>query len=150
MTSVPDDKANSEKLPLRERIPEYLTVVALGLVGATIVGFVISLIWNVQAAAAIGYTIVSLGVLLLLAGGATGGGYTSLGIGAAGALFGTRRTDEASDEIGSTWSEQARQSPQDRLREGLRPDANPRAFWQVIGGFLFIAIGIAIAASVGA
>jgi undecaprenyl pyrophosphate phosphatase UppP len=37
-----------------------------------------------------------------------------------------------------------RVDPMDRLRKGLRPEANARAFWQVIGGVLYIAIGIGI------
>ena len=82
----------------------------------------------------------------MLAGGATGGGYTSLGIGAAGALFGGRRVDEASEDLGETWSEQTKKTPRERLREGLRPEANARAFWQVIAGFVYIAIGVGLAA----
>lgn len=144
-----DDHQADVQLSLRDRLPDYLAVFGVGLVGSAVVGFIISLIWSVSVGDAVGYTMVMYGVVLLLAGGATGGGYTSLGIGAAGALFGARRTDEADDDVGNTWSDQAKKTPQDRLREGLRPDANPRAFWQVLAGFLYIGIGVAIAALLG-
>ena len=140
-----DDRSNDRDLTLVERLPDYLAVFGLGLAASAVAGFVISLIWNVKVAEAIGYTIVLYGVILLLAGGATGGGYTSLGIGAAGALFGGRRVDEASEDLGETWSEQTKKTPRERLREGLRPEANARAFWQVIAGFLYIAIGVGFA-----
>jgi hypothetical protein len=141
--------ADHGALSFRDRLPDYLAVFGLGFAGSVVVGFIISLIWIVSVAEAVGYTMVFYGVLLLMAGGATGGGYTSLGVGAAGALFGGRRTDEATEEIGATWSDKAKKTPQDRLREGLRPEANPRAFWQVFAGFLYIGLGVAIAALLG-
>ena len=30
------------------------------------------------------------------------------------------------------------------MRQGLRPEANPRAFWQVVGGGLYVGIGLLI------
>ncbi|MCB1247732.1 MAG: hypothetical protein KDB69_10730, partial [Acidimicrobiia bacterium] len=92
MEPSPIEDAGNVTLPLRDRIPEYLAVFGVGFAAATLVGLLVSLIWDVKVASGVGYTIVALGVILLLAGGASGGGYTSLGIGAAGALFGTRRT----------------------------------------------------------
>ncbi len=82
--------------------------------------------------------------MFLLAGGATGGGYTNLGVGAVGAMFGTRRTDEAQSEMDESWGGKPKMDPQERLRKGLRPEANPRAFWQVIGGMLYVGIGLLI------
>lgn len=149
MTSLPNGNADEVELALRDRLPEYLTVFGVGAAAAAGVGVVIALIWKISFAAGIGYTIVALGIILLLAGGATGGGYTSLGIGAATALFGGRRVDEADEDLGDGWSGNLKKSPQDRLREGLRPEANPRAFWQVVGGFSYIALGIAIVALLG-
>jgi hypothetical protein len=149
MDDVYGDQPEFGQLSFRERLPDYLAVFGIGFAGSVVVGLVISLIWKVKVSDAVGYTMAFYGVLLLLAGGATGGGYTSLGVGAAGALFGARRTDEASDDIGNTWSEKAKKSPQDRLREGLRPEANPRAFWQVFAGFLYIGLGVVIAALLG-
>ncbi len=146
MEPLHGNEAHQQALTLRDRLPDYLAVFGFGVLGSAVVGIVISLIWNVGVAESIGYTMVLYGVLLLLAGGATGGGYTSLGVGAAGALFGGRRTDEASDQLGNTWSDNAKKSPHDRLREGLRPEANPRAFWQVLAGFTYIGLGVAIVA----
>lgn len=95
-------------------------------------------IWN-----GVDYTIAMFGVVMLLAGSASGGGYTNLGAGAIGAAFGGRRTDEEDPEHQERQTGQ-RHDPMERLRKGLRPEANPRAFWQVIAGVLYIAIGIGI------
>ena len=35
-----------------------------------------------------------------------------------------------------------RRDPMARLRKGLRPPPNPTAFWQAIGGFVMIALGL--------
>lgn len=67
-------------------------------------------------------------------------------MGAMGALFGTRRVDEPQPEADSSF----KLTPQERLEKGLRPGANPRAFWQVIGGALYIAIGLLILTTSGA
>ena len=34
--------------------------------------------------------------------------------------------------------------PRERLRKGLRPKANPTAFWQVVAGFAYVGIGVAL------
>lgn len=138
------DRDTPERLPLRERMPDYLVVFGVGLAACIVVGLVVFAVSDVSLASSIGYTTVLYGVVLLLAGGATGGGYTNLGVGAVGALFGTRRADEAQDELGESWGSELRDTPQDRLRKGLRPEANPRAFWQVIGGVVYIAVGLAL------
>jgi hypothetical protein len=139
-----EDEPEPQGLPLRDRLPDYLTVFGVGLAACIGVGLVIWLISDVALASAVGYTCVLYGVVLLLAGGATGGGYTNLGIGAAGALFGTRRADEAQDDVESTGGFRDPVSAQERLRRGLRPEANPRAFWQVIGGATYIGLGLVI------
>lgn len=130
-------------LPLRDRIPEYLTVFAVGLVASVGVGLLIGFIFGQGIWNGVGYTIVMFGVVMLLAGGASGGGYTNLGAGAIGAAFGGRRTDEENPEHQERRTGQ-HHDPMERLRKGLRPEANPRAFWQVIAGVLYIAIGIGI------
>jgi len=131
-------------LTLRERMPDYLATFSVGLAVAVLIGLVIWAISDVSLASSVGYTIILYGVVLLLAGGATGGGYTNLGLGAMGALFGTRRSDEAQDEVDVSSSGSRGSDSQDRLRQGLRPEANPRAFWQVIGGGLYVAVGLFI------
>ena len=82
---------------------------------------------------------------LLLAGGATGGGYTHLGLGAAAAVVGGRqRHDEDYDDAEVRRGALKRVSPTDRLRRGLRPERNPRAFWQVVAGFITFAAAMTI------
>ncbi|MDJ0790275.1 MAG: hypothetical protein QNJ71_00090 [Acidimicrobiia bacterium] len=142
----PDDQTTPDHLSLADRMPDYLTVFGVGLAACVGVGFVIFIISDVALASSIGYTIILYGVVFLLAGGASGGGYTNLGIGAAGALFGTRRADEAEDDVATTGGFRDPVTAQERLRRGLRPEANPRAFWQVLGGAAYIAIGIVVIA----
>jgi hypothetical protein len=109
-------------------------------IGATVGGFT-----SAGVGEAAGYTIVTLGVVFLLAGGASGGGYTNMGLGAVGRMFGGRTSDdEIVDDAEARRGGRVRVDPHERLRRGLRPEANPRAFWQVIGGFAYIAIGIAV------
>ncbi|MEN8112912.1 MAG: hypothetical protein ABFS21_00875 [Actinomycetota bacterium] len=136
-----EEFGDDEVLPLRDRIPEYIVVFAIGLGGAAALGLVLGLLLGSGLWTAVGYTIAMLGVVLLLAGGASGGGYTSLGIGAVGGMFGGRRVDEEVDEHERRRSG-AFHDPMERLRKGLRPEANPRAFWQVIAGILYIIVGI--------
>lgn len=139
----PDEPLDDEILPLRDRIPEYLTVFAIGFATSFGVGVVLGLLTGGGAWTGAGYTMMVLGVVLLLAGGATGGGYTHLGAGALGAMFGARRVDEEEQEHQDRRSGKV-QDPMDRLRKGLRPEKNPRAFWQVVAGAAYIAAGIGI------
>jgi len=141
MTS--DEHTDDTVLPLRDRIPEYLTVFAAGLGASAGVGLLIGLIFGQSLWSGVGYTVIMYGVVMLLAGGASGGGYTNLGAGAIGAAFSGRRFDEEGQEDQERQAGQ-RQDPLERLRKGLRPEANPRAFWQVIAGVVYIAMGISI------
>jgi len=139
-----DPGVEESHLTLRERMPDYLATFGVGLAVAVLVGLVIWAISDVSLASSVGYTIILYGVVLLLAGGATGGGYTNLGLGAMGALFGTRRSDEPQDELSTSSSGSRQAESQERLRQGLRPEANSRAFWQVMGGGLYVAAGLFI------
>ena len=130
------------ELPLRERAPEYCAVFAVGLAAAGAVGLLIAAFTESAAATAVGYSMMLLGVLMLFAGGGAGGGYASLGLGE-GAL---RRTF-----LQGTASQQRRHhdtgtDPVDRIRRGMRPQANPAAFWQVVGGALYIGVGLVLVA----
>ncbi len=118
-------------LPLRERMPEYLVIFGVGLAGGVVVGLVIGLIFGVPGYAAVGYTLFALGLFCLLGGGAAGGRYTNLGLGA-----GAGRVKFVYDGDPNVLAE---------LRGGLRPGRNPAAFWMVVAGFLYGAIGLAIA-----
>ena len=140
---TPPEHTDDTVLPLRDRIPDYLTVFVAWLGASVGVGLLIGLIFDQSIWSAVGYTVAMFGVLMLLAGGAAGGGYTNLGAGTIGAAFGGRRVDEEEQEHQERRSGR-QQDPMERLRKGLRPEANPRAFWQVIAGILYIAIGIGV------
>ncbi len=138
------------ELPLRDRLPEYLALFGVGLLAAGVVGAIIGALSSAGITNAIGYTMLGLGVVLLLAGGSTGGGYTNMALGATGSLFGGRgRVDEDVDDPDVRRGGLPKTDPMDRLRKGLRPEANPRAFWQVIGGFAYIATGVLIVLNLG-
>lgn len=96
--------------------------------------------------AAAGYAGIVLGTFLLLAGGARGGGYTNMGIGALEAVIGGR--NRAHDDFEGDADQRhgrvmARRDPMERLRRGLRPAANPTAFWQSVAGFGYLTLGLA-------
>ena len=129
-----------DDLPLTDRMPDYLVTFGIGLLASAGIGIVIWLISDIDLASTVGYTMILYGVVLLLAGGSAGGGYTDLGMGAMGALFGTRRVDEPQEEANSSF----KVTPHERLQKGLRPEANSRAFWQVVGGAIYVGIGLAI------
>lgn len=132
-------------LPLRDRIPEYLTIFGLGWLGVVVVGAGIGVFSAASLGEGMAYVAMGYGVVLLLAGGASGGGYTNLGMGAAGAVLGSgQRHDEDFDDPEVRRGRTKRVNPRERLRRGLRPEKNPRAFWQVIAGFAYLAAGVAI------
>lgn len=123
-------QGSDDVYPLSERMPDYLVTFAVGFVCAAAVW----LISDIPLASTVGYTVILYGVVLILAGGSVGGGYTNLGLGAMVSLFGTRRADEVQPEVRSA----QKPGPQERLQKGLRPEANPRAFWQVVRGEVYV------------
>jgi hypothetical protein len=134
--------------PLSERMTGYLVAFGIGVGAAALVGVIVWLATSVRLADALGYSFIALGTLLLLLGGARGGGYSNLGIGAAEALFGGRnrsQDDYVGDEELRRGDVMKKRDPMARLRRGLRPQANPTAFWQVIAGFLYVGIGVFLA-----
>lgn len=132
-------------LPLRDRLPEYLAVFGLGGVVIVAVGLAIGVSTGASLVEGIAYVAMAGGVVLLLGGGATGGGYTNLGLGAAGAVLGSgQRPDEDYDDAEVRRGRIKKVNPRDRLRKGLRPEKNPRAFWQVIAGFAYLAAGLGL------
>ena len=133
------------ELPLRDRVLEYLAIFGLGWLGVGVVGALIGAFTTASLVEGIAYVAMGYGVVLLLAGGASGGGYTSLGLGAAGAVLGgAHRHDEEFDDAEVRRGRVKRVNPQERLRRGLRPERNPRAFWQVIAGFVYLGVGVAM------
>jgi len=134
-----------EDSPLRERLPVYLKVFVLGLGAVTLLGLLIAAMSSMGPVQAIGYAWISAGTLLLLVGGARGGGYSNISIGAVEALAGGRNRSEDDYEDDSELRHgkaMKRRDPMARLRKGLRPPPNPTAFWQAIAGFAFIALGL--------
>jgi hypothetical protein len=131
-------------------MPDYLALFGAGIGAALIVGLIVVLVSKHSFAAGFGYTMIGLGTVLWLAGGVAGGGYANLGVGALGTMFGSNlRQQEGSAEEDDP-EEVRRQvfgrrgDPRERLRKGLRPEANPRAFWQVIGGLGYFVLGTVI------
>jgi hypothetical protein len=134
-----------EGLSLRERFPDYLRAFALGVAVTAGIGLVLWQITSFTLEHAIGYTWLFTGVLLWLVGGARGGGYTNLSLGAAEALVGGRNRmddDYEDDDDLRHGKAMKRRDPMDRLRRGLRPPPNPTAFWQIIAGAAFIGLGL--------
>jgi hypothetical protein len=135
----------SEELPpLAERMPVYLRIFGIGLAGIVGLGVAIGLFTSAGLLLAVAYSLVGLAVVLLMAGGATGGGYTNLGVGALTNMFGGRRSVEGVDELDLIDDPKRNPRLEDRLRRGLRPGPNPEAFWQVVAGFLYLAIAIVL------
>lgn len=137
-------------LSLRERLSIYLKLFGVGLVAILVVGSIVGLVVTSPVPVAIGYTAVVVGAVMLLAGGASGGGYANLGFGVVDRLVGAARRDggveeddppERSSRKYGLSSSKPRRDPMERLRKGLRPERNPSAFWTVVGGFLYIALG---------
>ena len=142
--TTPEMYGELSELPLRDRIPEYLTVFAIGLASSIVLGLLVGLS-SMPAGDAVGYVVIGLGVVFMLAGGATGGGYTNMGMGYIGSMFSARtRPDDDIEDARVRRGGRATIDPHERLRRGLRPEANPRAFWQVVGGATYVAIGFAV------
>ena len=59
-------------------------------------------------------------------------------------MFGARGTDEAHEDLDGSRHRSPRMDARERLRRGLRPEANPGAFWQAVGGRIYVAIGLMI------
>jgi hypothetical protein len=131
-------------------MPDYLALFGIGIAACLAGGLLVVLVSDSSFAAGSGYTMIGLGTILVLAGGVAGGGYANLGVGALGAMFGSnlrQQEGSAADDDPEELRKQLygrRGDPRERLRKGLRPQANPRAFWQVIGGSAYFALGTAI------
>jgi hypothetical protein len=122
------DEASFDDLPLSERMPEYLALFGAGLALALVLS-VIATAMGPTFRGALTNILIVYTVILFLAGGTTGGGYVNLGVGGLAAVSRRGKSAETLD---------------DRLRRGLRPERNPRAFWQVIGGLGYLAIAVLI------
>lgn len=135
--------------PLAERMPVYLRIFGIGLGAIVGLGVAVGLLTAADVFPAVAYSLVGLAVVLLMAGGATGGGYTNLGAGAITNMFGGRRSVEGVDELDLVRDPKRDPRLEDRLRRGLRPGPNPQAFWQVVAGFAYLAMAIVIFLATG-
>ena len=130
---------------LRERMPNYSKAFLAGLAVALLLGAVIFGLSSMPFDSSLGYALITMGTLLLLLGGARGGGYSNLSIGALEALAGgrNRMDDDYEEDDGLRRGKvMSRRDPMGRLRKGLRPPPNPVAFWQTIGGLLYLLAGL--------
>jgi hypothetical protein len=148
---MPTPPPIDEELSLRDRLPEYLATFAVFGAIAALLGTVIAAAVDAALLGGAAYAVMLLGTIFLLAGGASGGGYASIGSGAVGALFGgnTQRVDDDPSDPDVRRGLPSRRDPMERLRRGLRPGRNPRAFWQVIGGLAYLAIGLVVLNALG-
>jgi hypothetical protein len=163
--------------PLRERLPVYARLFAMGAVACLALGSsgwlflglpgrigrevalpLLRAVFGAESVggvawgplggvvSAAGYACIILGTVLLLTGGARGGGHTGLGVGAIEALVGGRdrsQDDFEGDAEARHGRIMKRRDPMERLRKGLRPGANPTAFWQSVAGFGYLGVGLA-------
>lgn len=142
--------AATEKLPLRDRMPDYLALFGVGVASCFLTALVVVVVSSNSFASGFGYSLIGLGVLLVLSGGVAGGGYGNLGAGAIGTMFGSALRHEPGSAVDDDPEEMRKEvfgrrgDPRERLRKGLRPEPNPRAFWQVMGGSAYFALGTAI------
>jgi len=146
--AVPDETRPDDQFPpLRERMPVYLRLFAFGLAGGAVIGAAAGLFTDAGPVSGIGYTFIAVGTLLLLVGGARGGGYSNIGLGAVEAIVGGRNRssdDYEHNEALRRGAVNQRRDPMERLRKGLRPPANPSAFWQSVAGFVYIGLGVVL------
>jgi len=152
------------KEPLRERMPEYLAKFSLGVAGCAALGLIFVWASDASFAQGFGYAMVGLGAIFLLsggvAGGGVGGGYSNMGgsagEGAQGATF-----DHASRYQAGAAAHDDRDvlrqqmfgafgDPRERSRKRLRREVNPQAFWHVVAGFSYFALGGALVLSLAA
>jgi hypothetical protein len=131
------DPTPAQVEPLRQRLSRYSLWLGIEVGAAAGIAVVVWLMADVSWPTAFGGTLVAMGTLSLLAGGATGGGFVTAGD--YGTLYGRRHDSgwkSTAGEIGRA------QDLRDRLAIRLRPRRNPTAWWQVIGGLVLIGLGI--------
>lgn len=156
--------ASFDDLPLSERFPEYLVVFGIGLGIAVAIGIPIGMLTASSVSASIAYMIMMVGVVFLLVGGLSGSGFNAGGFG--GMFTATADENERTRDREREASEAAEQRARRRGHDGgggnqsgsrwrgrdpgaavqQRLDAgpNPRAFWSVAAGFVYVMLGVAL------
>ncbi len=126
--------------PLRQRLPRYLRDFAVAIVAAAVAGATVAAFTRASLGGGVGGALLALGVVLLLAGGLSGGGYVRTS-GDYGIHYGKRHHEG----LDTTEGDIARiQDLRARMRRELHPARNPAAFWQVIGGSVAAGMGVAL------
>jgi len=131
--------------PLRERLPGYLTAFTLGLAGGGLVGVIVWLATSMRLIDAVVFVYSGLGALLLLVGGIRGRGYGKSGRGSEDAAAGGGSPQGAAGEGASTrvgWP--AGSDPLERRRRRVSAPPDPGTFWQVVAGFAYMGVGVAL------
>ena len=130
--------------PLQQRLPRYARWLGVEIAVAVVISLVLWWLADLSLVTSIGGTLVGMGTLSLLAGGASGGGFVTAGD--YGTFYGRRHDqgwDSTAGEIGRA------QDLRDRLAAHLRPRRNPTAWWQVMGGLVLIGLGSVVLALSG-
>jgi len=132
--------------PLRERLPGYLSTFTLGLTGGGLVGVIVWLATSMPLIDAVVFVYSGLGALLLLVGGVRGIGYGKSGGGSEEAVADRRSGPEGSAGEGAStraaWP--AGRDPLERRRRRVSAPPNPGTFWQVVAGFAYVGLGVAL------
>lgn len=141
---------------LRYRLPDYGVVFLVGALAIAGLGAAVGALVGASLPASIGWTAMSIGVALASAGAVAGGGYGNLGIGdGIGRMtahssrdfrFGeTTEGTAAAPRVSKRYGVGAEAGYGADLLGGLRlthrPGKNPSAFWTVVAGGLYTAIG---------
>ena len=153
------DSVSSSAEPLRDRMPEYLRLFAFGVMGSAGFAAVVALLSSAGFSTALGNTLIVLGVGMLFVGGLGGGGYAHLSSGAIDSVLKKtsrhygRRDDAPAAEGPGTRSAPPPQPPPPPPpppppttatgRKG-RYEPNPKAFWRVVAGFAYMALGAVV------
>ncbi|NNF68451.1 MAG: hypothetical protein HKN01_01655, partial [Acidimicrobiia bacterium] len=104
-------------------------------------GIVWSLLSGASVAEATAWSSWILGTVMLLLGGTSGSGLSRMSSEDYGIHYGRRHGHGFDDTEGEILRAE---DLKERLRRGLRPEANPTAFWQVVGGLAVIGFGLAV------
>lgn len=162
--SVDPSATTFDDLALSERFREYLVVFAIGLGIAVVVGTIIGILASPSIPASIAYMIMMVGVFFLLAGGLSGSGFNAGGFG--GLFTATADEDERMRDRERDSAEAAsqraagrgydpgsgdesrrgrrRRDPSAAVQRRLNAGPNPRAFWGVVAGFVYVLLGVAL------
>ena len=130
-----------QELPLRQRLPGYLAMLGVVIAVCVAAGIVWSLFSEASVAEATAGSSWILGTVMLLLGGTSGSGLSRMSSEDYGIHYGRRHGHGFDDTEGEILRAE---DLKERLRRGLRPKANPTAFWQVVGGLAVIGFGLAV------